>query len=408
MNILAIETSCDETSLAILSAIETENGTDFVVYAHNTLSQIDIHAQYGGVFPNLAKREHAKNLVPLLEVTLREAKMYKQTFDITKEEIGSDISCRLQENNEILKKLLEHEPELYEVLMVFLPTIRKPNIDMIVVTHGPGLEPALWVGVNFAQVLSFVWNIPVIPVNHMEGHIVSASIHGNNFSIDKSKKIFPMLALLISGGHTELVITHAWGEYEKIGQTLDDAVGEAYDKVARLLGLPYPGGPKISQLAETYFYSLPEVRKYDKKIQFFPRPMIKSDNYDFSFSGLKSAVRRYVETTHPDLLNREQVAYEFQEAVTDVLVEKTRKALKNYNIPTLAIAGGVAANKRIRSACESLIKEEFHNTNIMIADMSLTGDNALMIGVAGYLSFLAKKSNLKNDSPLLANGNLSL
>src|SRR3989338_2212983 len=221
MKILAIETSCDETAVSILDAHGDFQGAQFLILGNALLSQIDTHKEYGGVFPMLAKREHSRNLIPLLEHALREAGM-----------------------------LREREAEA-------LP----PDIDAIAVTHGPGLEPALWVGINFAKALSLVWNKPIIPVNHMEGHIlagllsvsVPTSSDEKNYSqILKNLRIenvaLPVLTLLISGGHTDLVLMKELFHYEYLGRTRDDAVGEAFDKVARLLSLPYPGGPEIERL----------------------------------------------------------------------------------------------------------------------------------------------------------------
>ncbi|MCA9352477.1 hypothetical protein KC866_03795, partial [Patescibacteria group bacterium] len=241
MNILAIETSCDETALSIIQTNNNDTEPNFRVLSDLVISQIDIHAEYGGVFPALAKREHAKNLVPLLSQALRDAGLY------------SGASNGLQDTD-ILQQILEREPELFEQLRTLLNTIETPSIDMIMVTHGPGLAPALWVGVNFARALSVAWNIPVVPVNHMEGHITSILLKDDYKNLDEALSpldsfSFPMIALLVSGGHTQLVLVRGWGDYEIIGETIDDAVGEAFDKVARMLDMEYPGGPKISRAA---------------------------------------------------------------------------------------------------------------------------------------------------------------
>lgn len=252
MRLLAIETSCDETALAIVEESEEGRTSDtftFRVLANNTLSQIDVHKEYGGVFPALAKREHARALVPLLLETLKDASLYKET---SRHVIESPLRQDFQD-------ILEREPDLFAKFINEIPHINPPEIDAIAVTMGPGLEPALWVGINFAKALSLIWKKPVIAVNHMEGHLVSALLKQAQTHADGTRTDaemiqlqipkFPILALLVSGGHTELVLMRDFGVYEVIGETKDDAVGEAFDKVARILGLPYPGGPEISKLA---------------------------------------------------------------------------------------------------------------------------------------------------------------
>src|SRR3989338_8222098 len=274
VRILGIETSCDETAVCLIEGTGVF-GADFTfkILGNSLASQAALHAQYGGVFPNLAKREHAKNLVPMLEVTLREAgNLHPHKGE----------SFVLQRT--LLCRILEREPELHERLPVFLGKYGKPDVDAIAVTHGPGLEPALWVGINFAKALSLIWDVPIVAVDHMEGHILSAMIEerGKEFSIFNFQ--FPVLALLISGGHTELVLSKSWMQYERIGETRDDAAGEAFDKVARLIDLSYPGGPEISRLAK-------EAREKNIVPDFkFTRPMRHDKGFDFSFSGLKTAV----------------------------------------------------------------------------------------------------------------------
>src|SRR3989344_5559364 len=234
MKILGIETSCDESAVCLIDAQgDFDNNFQFRVLGNSLISQIAIHAQYGGVFPNLAKREHAKILVPLLERIFNEA-------DILREK-PSDISHYTDE----LRSVLAREPELYEQLARFLPKCARPEIDAIAVTVGPGLEPALWVGINFARALSLVWNIPIVAVNHMEGHIIMSlvdfdSVRNTNTSFKNEVLVlktirFPMLSLLISGGHTELVLSKKFQDYQILGATRDDAVGAAFDKVARPL-----------------------------------------------------------------------------------------------------------------------------------------------------------------------------
>ena len=267
MRVLAIETSCDETAISI---VETEDEKTLKVLGNKVLSQIDIHKEYGGVFPMLAKREHARAIVPLLLTVLEEAGMRKKT---SRHVIEHPLRDEFQE-------IMEREPDMYAAFINDLPSVNTPAIDAILVTSGPGLEPALWVGINFAKALSMIWKKPIIPVNHMEGHMISSMLTEKDGILEIPQVQFPVLGLLVSGGHTELVLMKDWGIYEIIGETKDDAAGEAFDKVARILSLPYPGGPEISKLAE----------KGAAGVYQLPRPMLHSKDFDFSFSGLKTAV----------------------------------------------------------------------------------------------------------------------
>ena len=270
MIILGIETSCDETAICLIEAKDNS----VKILGNQLYSQVALHAQYGGVFPMMAKREHGKNLTPLLEKCLEEANVLKQNKK-------TNVS---KEKNTKLKQILIREEGLFEPLIELAKKIEKPKIDAIAVTNGPGLEPALWVGVSFAKALSALWDIPVIPTNHMEGHIMVAPLKKTS---DKEYEMtdiqFPAIALLISGGHTQLVLIKDNLNYEIVGNTKDDAIGEAFDKVARILGLPYPGGPQISKLAEK------ERIEFPNKIPPFPlpRPMIHSHDLNFSFSGIR-------------------------------------------------------------------------------------------------------------------------
>jgi len=409
MRILGIETSCDETAVCLIDA-QGDFGSDFrfQVLGNSLISQIAVHAQYGGVFPNLAKREHSRNLVPLLERTLNEAGLHPDRY--------SDIS----HHSNKLRNILAREPELCERLIPFLEKCAKPEIDAIAVTVGPGLEPALWVGINFARALSLVWNIRLVAVNHMEGHIVvSLMRYDDNFqfaicnlqkgSIQEIQ--FPILSLLISGGHTELVLSKKFQDYRILGATRDDAVGEAFDKVARLLGLPYPGGPHISALAEISRMNADKnLRKSASNLRKsafqLPRPMIHDDTLDFSFAGLKTAVLRIVEANSP--LTEEvrlTIAREFEEAVTDVLVGKTMKAVDEYAVQTVVVGGGVSANTHIR-LCLSKTLEEAGLPPPLVSPPEFATDNALMIALAGY--FRAAKKEFANPAELRANGNLRL
>ncbi len=385
MIILGIETSCDETALSLVEASGTLAKPEFKVLGSSLFSQVKLHEQYGGTVPMLAKREHQKNLIPLLEKLLKETSYEKKNSVAFSEERKNEIA-----------KTLEREPELLQPFLDYISTIEKPAIDAIAVTHGPGLEPALWVGVNFARALWLVWNIPIIPVNHMEGHLVSPLL-------DKQIEIqFPVLGLLISGGHTELVFSEKWGEYKILGATRDDAVGEAFDKVARLLGLPYPGGPEISKVASAFRKA--DSRQLKASSYRLPRPMLKSGDYDFSFAGIKTSVLyKTKEIGEISDEMKSEIAAEFEEAVTEVLVSKTRNAIEEFGPKTLIIAGGVSANKYIRQNFEKLAKE-FPDTTLLIPSHELSTDNAIMIAGAGYIDFLLKKP----AKEMKAEGNLKL
>lgn len=404
MKILAIETSCDETAVSIIKAYKKSNSSKFTILGNQLFSQAKIHAQYGGVFPMVAKREHCKIITPLLKLALTEAKMFTKR--------KKPITLGTEEKN--FKKIFKKEPELFEQFSALIKNAKKPKIDAIAVTKGPGLEPALWVGINFAKALSLVWNIPLLPINHMEGHIVASLLKSKDKSMSyaktwdqniKCKTIkFPAVALLISGGHTELVLIKNWFAYKILGKTRDDAVGEAYDKVARMLGLPYPGGPQISRLAET----IP-----DKSSRFpLPRPMFNSDNFDFSFSGLKTAVL-YTIKKIPRLTQKikAEIANEFENAVVEVLLKKTLRAVQKHKARTIILGGGVSANKRLREYFQNMAKE--NNIELLLPNPTLSTDNALMIAIAAYCRVIKpnKKTELttiKQKNSLSAHGTLTL
>ncbi len=356
MKLLSIETSCDDTCISIFEVSGGIQNAVFKVLANNTNSQINIHAAYGGVYPVLAKREHKKNLPILLEASLKEA---AQNFSV-------------------------------------------PPIDAIAVTYGPGLEMCLWEGITFAKELAKKWHVPLIPTNHMEGHVLSPfGKEKGRFKIPKVKT--PMLSLLVSGGHTQLVLIKKWMKYEIIGQTLDDAVGEAFDKVARTLGLPYPGGPQISKLAEI---ARKNKMVYDFKL---PRPMLHSKNFDFSFSGLKTAVLYLVRDLGGiEKINQKtkaQIALEFENAAIECLVYKTQKAIEKYKIKTLIVAGGVAANQHLRNEMK---KATGKKVKMLFPTRELSTDNSLMIGIAGYLNFIKNKKKVPRAESIKATGNLKL
>ncbi len=378
--VLAIETSCDETGIAIVSLA---NGS-YTVLADALNSQIDIHREFGGVFPMAAKREHGQNLLPLLQICL--SAVGGQTFIPSQNQIETALT-HLEREVE-LQKLMETELQKPDS---FLCT--KPDIDALVVTAGPGLEPALWVGISFAKALATLWNIPVLPINHMEGHIASIMAEAVN------GPLFPAFALLISGGHTEVVLMKDWGSYSVIGKTRDDAVGEAYDKAARILGLGYPGGPEISKRATAFRkdYSAQELETMCRVHNItLPRPMIQSKDLDFSFSGLKTAVLYLVRDLKIKAeLTEEQInliCYEFEEAVVEVLLAKLMFAKRTHNAKTLVVAGGVIANTYIREKLEQWcidVDMQYHKPNTHLAT-----DNAVMIGLAGLIHLDKKYAKL--------------
>ena len=401
MKILAIETSCDETAVSILECSGEAHLPSCTVLGTGLYSQASKHAQYGGVYPNLAKREHQQNLIPMLRIALEESDLNNsKTKTQNTKEVGS-IS--------LIEKILEREQDLLEHCKTYFAEYpHNPGIEAVAVTQGPGLEPALWVGLNFGKALSAFWNVPLIPVNHMEGHIVSVLINKNDHSkskIQNTKINFPAIALLVSGGHTELQLVSGWGSYKLLGQTRDDAVGEAFDKVARLLDLPYPGGPEISRLAA-------QARTENIKAPFtLPRPMISSDDFDFSYAGLKTAVLYKVKEigTLSDQQKKE-IAREFEDASIEVLVAKTKKALKTTGAKTLIVGGGVVANTYLRDELTRMLSE-FPDVSALFPTRELSTDNAVMIGVAGYIALKKNPDHFSVFSPdqtLRANGTLKL
>ncbi|MEQ2527925.1 tRNA (adenosine(37)-N6)-threonylcarbamoyltransferase complex transferase subunit TsaD [Bacillaceae bacterium CLA-AA-H227] len=311
--ILGIETSCDETAVAII-----KNGREIV--ANVVASQIESHKRFGGVVPEIASRHHVEQLTIVLEEAMSQAK-------------------------------LEFK-----------------DIDGIAVTEGPGLVGALLIGVNAAKALSFAHQIPLVPVHHIAGHIYA------NRLVTEMK--FPLLSLVVSGGHTELVYMKEHGHFEVIGETRDDAAGEAYDKVARTLNMPYPGGPHIDRLAQV---GEPSIN--------LPRAWLEEGSYDFSFSGLKSAVINTVHNAEQrgETIKPEDLAASFQESVIDVLVTKTLKATEEYKVNQVLLAGGVAANKGLRNRLEEAFGEI--NVELVIPPLSLCTDNAAMIAAAGSIFF---------------------
>jgi len=390
MKILSIETSADETAVSVVNVEGNFPDATYELLGNSIRTQIEMHREYGGIFPNMAKREHAKALTPLLKLALEEAEMLEDGS----EEITKDTEARL-------KKLLEREPELFGTLMNFFRQYEKPEVDMIAVTSGPGLEPALWVGVNFAKALALIWNLPVIPVNHMEGHIL-ASIFDADRDDQLSDIKFPAISLLISGGHTELIEMATWGKYKKIGQTRDDAVGEAFDKVARLLGMPYPGGPEIGKAAT-------EARKKNLPAYHpLPTPMLNSGDLDFSFSGLKTAVRYAVADKDLSEEDKQAIARDFEDVVTEVLLKKSRAALEQTGAKTLVIGGGVSASSHLRESFNAYFLKYDSDINVYFPMPGLSTDNSIMIALAGHAKLEGALSPEGAINSIRADGNKSL
>lgn len=363
MKILGIETSCDDTCVTIIETPKNKRG-HFKVLSNIISSQVKIHKKYGGVYPTLAKREHQKNLIPVLEKSLKKAKLL------------SKLKNKRKLKEKKIKQILKREKYLFDNLEKFLKTYKKPKINLIAITQGPGLDPCLWVGINFTRVLSLTWNLPVVSVNHIESHILS------NFIEEKVKKeLFPAISLVVSGGHTQLILMKEIGNYKIIGETRDDAAGECFDKTARILGLPYPGGPAIEKKA----------KQWNKKVEFdikLPRPMINSKNYDFSFSGLKTAVlydfkkRKQKQRKSKQYIT--EAAKEIQQAIIDVLIKKTIRAAKNYRTKSIFLGGGVTANKGLRKQFKQKIKKDIPETKLLIPNIKYSGDNAVMTAVTGF------------------------
>jgi len=325
MLVLGIESSCDETGIALY---DTEKG----LLAHALHSQVEMHAEYGGVVPELASRDHIRRVLPLTEITLKDA-----------------------------NKTLQ-------------------DIDAIAYTQGPGLSGALLVGTSFAESLAFSLSIPTISVHHLEGHLLAPLLEDN-------PPEFPFVALLVSGGHSQLMRVDGIGQYELLGDTLDDAAGEAFDKTAKLLGLGYPGGPALSKLAQS---GKPRFK--------LPRPLLNSGDLNFSFSGLKTSVLTLVNQHQPlDTQTKADIAYEFQEAVTEVLTKKCMSALHDTGLDNLIVSGGVGANAKLREKLNAATKRKL--CKVSYPRLEFCTDNGAMIAFAGAMRLKAMQHNVgKNYS----------
>ena len=363
MIILAIETSCDETAVAIVEFKKNK----VKVLSNIISSQVKAHSKYGGVVPALASRMHLKNMTPVLRRAFQKAE------------------------------------------------INKNRIDYIAVTKGPGLIPALIIGVGAAKALAYSLDKPLVAINHLEGHIYAnwlkksikskvykvKSQNKNDYKLQKPE--FPILCLIVSGGHTQLALMKKDLSYKTIGETVDDAAGEAFDKVAKLLDLKYPGGPLIEKIA----------KKGNRNKFNFTRPMMNSKNYNFSFSGLKTAVLYEVrgkDKTMPRLYNKQyqaDIAASFQQAVIDILISKTIKAAREYRVKSILLGGGVSANKGLQKQLKETINKKIPNTKYRIPNVNLTTDNALMIAIAAYYNIINNK-NIGSWKNVEADANLRL
>lgn len=361
MIILGIETSCDETAVAILKI--SRNNSE--ILSNFVFSQIKIHRPFGGVVPRIAGREHLKKIIPLL-------------------------------NKAFLKN-----------------KIKPKDIDLIAVTRGPGLAPSLFVGMSAAKALSYVWQKPIVGVNHIEAHLLAnwltpisekSQISNIKFQtnpksqIQNPKQIFPAVGLIVSGGHTQLMLIKDFLKYKLLGETLDDAAGECFDKTARILGLDYPGGPAIAAEAAKFsiFNFQFSKQKINSEFNFrLPRPMIYSKNFDFSFSGLKTAVlydfKKRSNKERKSKKYLQEISWEIQQAIIDVLISKTIKAAEKYRAKTILLGGGVIANKELRKQFRQKVKKEKINYELEIPNVKFCGDNAAMIALLGFYYFKSGK-----------------
>lgn len=398
MKVLGIETSCDDTGLAILTMEGSGFPPAIKIETNLVSSQIEIHRPWGGVVPNLAKREHQKNLIPLLKESLTEINQLQSGKLILNQEQKGKIATIFCQNTEWHQEFLK-----------FIQTHLPPEIDLLAVTQGPGLAPALWTGVNFAQALSLSWNIPLVPVNHLEAHLLSSWLPNNHLI---QKPVYPLVALIVSGGHTQLILVKGFNHYQLLGETRDDAAGECFDKTARVLGFSYPGGPPIAQAAEKW-QTIVKAQRENIPQEILeiklPRPMLHTKNFDFSFSGLKTAVV-YLDQKFPSSLKKSifyplKMADEIQQAINDVLIKKTITAVQAYKVKTIILGGGVSANQQLRKRLEKHSQENHYL--FLKPSLTMAMDNAAMIALTGY-SHPKKAQASKPVSLLQANPNLSL
>jgi len=447
IKILAIETSCDETAAAVIfgkitstkseilnskqresnsnhqkskyvSNFDTRDSDFPIVLSNIVSSQVDLHAKTGGVVPEVASRAHMEAIIPVIEEALKEA----NSKSLPCRQAGEFLISKQTESNSKApnSKVSDFDIRASDLL---------PDITHIAVTAGPGLIGSLLVGFNTAKAIAYSRNLPLIPINHIEGHIYSAipaRVKSQKSVKSKVRGVeFPILALTVSGGHTSLTLVENHLKYKTLGETLDDAAGEAFDKVAKLLELGYPGGPIVSKFAEEFRNRIvnSELRMMDKSCNSefrihnsniqFPRPLIDKPNFDFSFSGLKTAVLTYVKkltaknSKPPEggspsgrltASDKEEICFAFEEAAVDVLVTKTMRAVREFQPKGIILAGGVAANKRLRDELAHRLKLEVRSTKfekgirLLMPPPQLCGDNAAMIGLAAYYHIIAGES----------------
>jgi len=351
MRILSLETSCDETSIAVLQLTRDQ----LKLAGFTVASQTTLHAPWGGVVPELAARRHTEDIIPLLDYTLQQAK------------------------------------------------IKPEQLDLIAVTSGPGLITSLQVGVATAKALAYTWHKPVLGVNHIAGHIVSPFLSNQTWRLAHQQTTWPAIAAVVSGGHTELYLMKSLSNWKLLGRTLDDAAGEAFDKVAKMLGLPYPGGPQVSKSAEAG----------NPSTFALPRPMLKQAGYNFSFAGLKTAVLYALKKESRGKRNKELVANmcaSFQQAAIEVLVGKTIKAAQAYRARSVILSGGVSANQALRQELRQQLKKLMPTTQLLLPELRFTGDNAAMIALAAGVQINLKptKVALPNYQKLSAQANWEL
>ena len=358
MRIIAVETSCDETALAVLNFLSSEAGTRYEIEREIVASQIEAHRPYGGVVPHIARREHEKNLPIIFDNILRTA------FNAGAAEA-----------------------------------------DVVAVTVGPGLDPCLWSGINFAKDIhkKHFPGAKLVGANHLEGHLYSfllsqeAGITNRKLRI-LNGKVFPAVQLLVSGGHTMLILMRSLSDWEILGQTRDDSVGETFDKVARMLGLPYPGGPEVEKLARSIVSENGgNSRASCARLPSFPEPMMHSGDYDFSYSGLKTAVLYYLRD-HPSA-DKAAVARAFQEAAFAPLVHKAKKAAERHGAKSVMLSGGVAASRALREKVQKMCRGRY---NFFTAPAEYNTDNAVMIALAAYINQLAGKKYKLGAQPDLS------
>lgn len=344
MLILGIESSCDETAASVING----QGDKIVVLSNIVSSQIDIHKKYGGVVPEVAAREHVLHAIPVIEEALLQAGLTRKTA---------------------AKKL-----------------------SAIAVTAGPGLITSLITGTETAKSLAFAWSLPLVSINHVEAHTYA------NF-IGNPKIKFPALILTVSGGHTLLVLMTDHGAFKIIGETIDDAAGEAFDKAAKLMDIGYPGGPIVSKFASEFTQT---PNKYPKIV--LPRPLLHKPNFNFSFSGLKTALLYQLQKDKNWQKRIPEYCHEFEQAIVQTLVAKTIKAAEKYKIPTIMLAGGVSANSALRFALQEAVSKQLPKTQLILPDLKYTTDNAAMIATNGYFRFKNKQQtdykSLKADPNL--------